>query len=468
MDPKIINKFDIPPVERLSNIINAYIQNNMLKDALDKSNELINLSPNYWEGYALQSHILFLFYKSKPSSDKSLLDITLTLLFKSLYIALQNNNHKIIYKIYFEIALVYKQLKRGAESLSFHRLAIDNFNKADTQLLSKVFYGYAATALLFGDYENGFSYYRYAYVERDTYLRNFPQPFWWGEDCHENGVLYLHNEQAYGDLFFFFRYIPFLKPFFKTIIIEAPSRLLRILKSSPLVINDPQFQFYPKPTHEDEIGNSEVLKLGFNYHTHFALLPGLHRTTYDTVPVSNFPIFKAEGELVDKFRGYFAQFSGKLKVAINWCGKHTNEDEPNRRLPYKLFVDLAKKLADKVQFFSIQKIYELDLIDEKRDNIINLGQYLDNGDDGFVDTAAVMSCVDLVISSDTGIVHVSGGLSVPTWVLIPTWCEWRWGVTGNMSVWYPNNFRLFRHQETDSWEPTFNEVHQELLKLLPA
>lgn len=460
MDPKIINQFNIPPEERLSQEIGTYIQNGLLEHALEKSKILVRQFPDFWQGYAYLAHIIY-------TGDKSKVEQSLELLNLSLYKALCDEKHHIIYRIYFEIAIIYKQLRKKTESLLYHRLAIDNFNKTEIQMLSKVFYGYAATCLLFGDYKNGFDYYRYAYVERDTYLRGFAQPFWWGEDCRD-GVLFLHNEQAYGDLFFFFRYIKYLKPFFKKIVIEAPPRLIRILKSSPLLFledgsRDQQFEFYPKSMAENNIKDKPVT-IPFDYHTHFALLPRHHKTTLSTIPVKELPIFRAENELVENYKGYFDQFNGKMKIGINWCGKHTNEDEPHRRLPYKQFVRLAKELGDKVQFFSIQKIYELDKINEKDDNIINLGQHLDNEEDGFIDTAAVMSLMDLVISSDTGIVHLAGGLGVKTWVLVPALPEWRWGLEGNTSPWYPKNFRLFRKQENKDWDATFDEVLTELKK----
>ena len=444
----------------MSQNITGLIQNGSLPPALMRSQEMIRLMPTFWQGYAFQAHILYMM-DSANNYDKCI-----EILHKALYLALKEEKYGILYRIYFELAIIYRNRRMKTETLLYHRLAVEYFNKNDTTMLSQIFYAYSAVALLYGDYAAGFEYYRYAYIGRDTYLRGFAQPWWWGEE-RKNATLFIHNEQAYGDLFFFFRYIRYLKPLVGKIIIEAPQRLIRFLSSSKLLltngVRDPQFEFYPKVTGDNGITDHPVT-VPFDYHLDMALLPRIHRTTYETVPVQDLPIFQAEKVLVEKYAKYFAQFAGKLKVAINWCGKHTNENEPERRLPYAEFVKLAKANAARMQFFSIQKIYELDKI-KPEDNIINLGQHLDNGTDGFIDTAAVISLMDLVISSDTGIVHVSGGLDVPTWILIPHTPEWRWGLEGEKSVWYTDKMRLFRKGAEGGWEETFERVREALLRL---
>jgi len=462
------NKYAHTSEEVLNQAITTLIQERALPMALVKSQEMIRLMPGNWQGYAFQAHILYIMDPRENFST------CIEILHKALYLALKEEKYGVLYRIYFEMAIIYRNRRMKTEALLYHRMAVEYFNKNDTAMMSQIFYAYAAVALLYGDYAAGFEYYRYAYIGRDTYLRGFSQPWWWGEE-RKGARLFIHNEQAYGDLFFFFRYIRYLKPLVGTIIIEAPQRLIRFLSSSKLLLRDPadptsgrdpQFEFYVK-----QVGNNGItdhpVTVPFDYHLDMALLPRIHRTTYETVPVGDLPIFQAEKGLVEKYAKYFVQFSGKLKVAINWCGKHTNENEPERRLPYSEFVKLAKA-HPRAQFFSIQKIYELDKIRTSEDGIINLGQHLDNGVDGFIDTAAVMSLVDLVISSDTGIVHVSGGLDVPTWILIPHMPEWRWGLEGEKSVWYSDKMRLFRNSGTEGgWEETFGRVSQALSKYSP-
>ena len=458
------NKYAYNSEEVMSQTIGALIQSGSSAAALEKSLEMIKVMPNFWQGYAFQAHILY------TMDGTANYEKCLEILHKALYLALKEEKFGILYRIYFELAIIYRNRRMKTESLLYHRLAVEYFNKNDANMMSQIYYAYAAVALLYGDYAAGFEYYRYAYIGRDTYLRGFSQPWWWGEE-RKDAVLFIHNEQAYGDLFFFFRYIRYLKPLVKKIIIEAPQRLIRFLSASKLLLNnpkdlasgrDPQFEFYPKTVGANGITDNPVT-VPFDYHLDMTLLPRIHRTTYETVPTQDLPIFQAEKGLTEKYAKYFGQFKGKFKVAINWCGKHTNENEPERRLPYAEFVKLAKGMQGVAQFFSIQKIYELDKI-KPEDGIINLGQHLDNGPDGFIDTAAVISLVDLVISSDTGIVHVAGGLDVPTWILIPHTPEWRWGLDGEKSVWYTDKMRLFR--KTAGWEEAFERVAKELHRLV--
>jgi ADP-heptose:LPS heptosyltransferase len=74
-----------------------------------------------------------------------------------------------------------------------------------------------------------------------------------------------------------------------------------------------------------------------------------------------------------------------------------------------------------------------------------------------MDTAAVMKTLDLVITADTSVAHLAGGLGVKTWVILPFPAEWRWLSNRSDSPWYPT-MRLFRKQNGPDW----TSVQQEL------
>ena len=79
----------------------------------------------------------------------------------------------------------------------------------------------------------------------------------------------------------------------------------------------------------------------------------------------------------------------------------------------------------------------------------------DMDDDGaFVDTAAIMQTLDLVISADTAIAHLAGALGRPAWVALSTWTDWRWGLDREDSPWYPS-LRLFRQPSAGNWSSVF-------------
>jgi ADP-heptose:LPS heptosyltransferase len=92
--------------------------------------------------------------------------------------------------------------------------------------------------------------------------------------------------------------------------------------------------------------------------------------------------------------------------------------------------------------------------------IETLGAF-DEGRDAFVDSAAVMQNLDLVITSDTSVAHVAGALARPCWVALKHTPDWRWMLKRNDCVWYPT-MRLFRQPSRGDWRSVFAEMAREL------
>ena len=97
--------------------------------------------------------------------------------------------------------------------------------------------------------------------------------------------------------------------------------------------------------------------------------------------------------------------------------------------------------------------------------IETLGDDFDSGPDAFIDTAAVMENLDLIITSDTSIAHLAGALGRSTWVALKYVPDWRWLLDREDSPWYPT-MRLFRQSERDNWQPVFANMERELRSLL--
>ena len=93
--------------------------------------------------------------------------------------------------------------------------------------------------------------------------------------------------------------------------------------------------------------------------------------------------------------------------------------------------------------------------------LTNLDQRLDEEAGPFMDTAAVMRNLDLVITSDTAIAHLAGALAVPVWVALPAAPDWRWLLARHDSPWYPS-MRLFRQSTLGHWDDVFLELAQAL------
>ena len=98
------------------------------------------------------------------------------------------------------------------------------------------------------------------------------------------------------------------------------------------------------------------------------------------------------------------------------------------------------------------------------DRILDLGTDLDSGPDAFLDTAAVMASLDLVVSCDTSIVHLAGALGRPVWTALSLSPEWRWLLERNDSPWYPS-MRLFRQSADGDWGAVVTAMVQALAPL---
>jgi hypothetical protein len=84
---------------------------------------------------------------------------------------------------------------------------------------------------------------------------------------------------------------------------------------------------------------------------------------------------------------------------------------------------------------------------------------LDTAHGAFMDTAAILMNVDLLITSDTAVAHLAGGLGVPVWVALPFAPDWRWLLSRDDSPWYPT-MRLFRQRKPGGWTDVFVEIEE--------
>jgi ADP-heptose:LPS heptosyltransferase len=116
-----------------------------------------------------------------------------------------------------------------------------------------------------------------------------------------------------------------------------------------------------------------------------------------------------------------------------------------------------------VRLISLQKTQDLNQFSELPEGveIEDLGPDFDSGPDAFLDTAAVIENLDLVITADTAAAHLAGALGRPTWILLRHVPHWTWMLDRDDSPWYPTA-RLFRQQRKDDWRDVFSKVENEL------
>jgi hypothetical protein len=152
-------------------------------------------------------------------------------------------------------------------------------------------------------------------------------------------------------------------------------------------------------------------------------------------------------------------------VGIAWQGSLNYQYDRLRSFPLARLAPLAQ--VEGVRLFSLQKGPGTEQLSRfaSEFSITDLGSRLDQNSSAFLDTAAVMKNLDLVVTSDTGIAHLAGALGVPVWVALGHVPEWRWLLNRHDSPWYPT-MRLFRQTEPGNWDELFERLASELKKRL--
>ena len=195
---------------------------------------------------------------------------------------------------------------------------------------------------------------------------------------------------------------------------------------------------------------------------HMMSLPAIFDTRLDSIPAA-IPYLAVDDKCIDTWRNRLLHSGNhKLKVGLTWAGRHRINSpdfiaaDRRRSIPPALFAPLTK--IGGVQFYSLQKDgprapAEMKLVD-----------MMDACND-FVDTAALVANLDLIISVDTAVVHLAGALGKPVWVLNRFDSCWRWLQTREDSPWYPT-LRLFNQPRPGDWESVVVCVANELRKAL--
>lgn len=306
----------------------------------------------------------------------------------------------------------------------------------------------ALAYLVRGDFERGWQEYESRWQCKDFNARNFGKPRWEGEPLEGRRVL-LHAEQGFGDTFQFVRYARMVRE-------ERGGRVI-LWCPKPMVPLMTQCPYLDQVTIEGD-------KLPeFDCHLPLLSLPRIFGTTLETVP-SQTPYLFAKPELVEAWRNEFSYIHA-FRVGINWQGNPRYRGDRHRSIPLEHFATLAK--VPGVRLISLQKGFGTEQIDKvaAKFSVTTLGAQRDETAGAFVDTAAILMNLDLVVSSDTSLVHLAGGLGVPIWIALPWAADWRWLLQRKDCPWYPT-MRLFRQCEQGDWTELFGRIADELSQVV--
>jgi tetratricopeptide (TPR) repeat protein len=302
-------------------------------------------------------------------------------------------------------------------------------------------YNKAHIHLLLGEFELGWKEYEWRIFRPDFIQRKLPKEKMLTNQDVANKKVFIYDEQGLGDSIQFTRYLPMLKEKGCSIIFECDKRLKSLYKQYPFI--------------DILIESSDVDEPPFYYDYHLPLLtlPGYFKTDIPNIP-AGIPYIRAEEAYIRKWKPVFN--NNYYKVGIVWAGSATHAGDRKRSVTLNHFNSIAQ--IPGVKLYSIQKGNATNQIAKFNNKIVDLDAL---GLNSFLDTAAVISQLDLVITVDTSVAHLAGAMGKETWILISFLPDWRWLLERSDSPWYPT-VKLFRQPIADDWDSAFANVHTKL------
>ena len=349
----------------------------------------------------------------------------------------------------YPIALINKAasltaLRRFDEAIAvYHHVdAIDPGNAEAAWNLSLV-------QLLTGDFEAGWTG-REARWNRKT--RQADQPklskvMWLGQEALEGKTILVHADEGLGDTIQFVRYVPMMAERGARVILAVQAPAQALLSDFPGV--------------SECIPMSSPTLPPYDMHCPICSLPLAFGTRLDTIPSEIAYLPAPADSRVQAWKDRLGPHQ-KLRVGLVWSGNPEHANDRNRSIPLSMF---SRLLDVDAIFVSLQKDPRAgdQAVLRERTEIVDLTAGLTD----FVETAALISCLDLVITVDTSVAHLAAALGRPTWILLPNVPDYRWLLDRDDSPWYPT-VRLFRQTETREYETVLDRVRNELRSLIPA
>ena len=394
---------------------------NRTNDSYEVLDKATNIKPDYAEAYSNKGNTLKLLEKYDDAVKAYSKAIQLKPNYAEAY-----NNRGVIYKELSQMNLALKDLKK-AISLK------PDYPEANSTM--------GVTLLLTGNFSKGWEQYEWRWKDLSdpSVIRSFKQPLWDGKKSLKDKSILLYSEQGLGDTIQFSRYILLIKALGAKVILETHKELLNIVGSID--------------------SNITIILMGqtlphFDFQCPLLSLPLKFGTGLKNIPSPNRYIW-ADKRIVPKWKKKIGSQKKPL-IGLAWEGNPLHKNDYNRSI---LLAELIPHLPKKYEYIGLQKdIRESNLKTLKRSSMID--NLIDNNV-SMDDTAAIIENLDIVISVDTSVAHLSASMGKPTWILLPFVPDWRWLLNRNDSPWY-KSVKLFRQEKRGNWELVFKDLNKKL------
>jgi tetratricopeptide (TPR) repeat protein len=346
-------------------------------------------------------------------------------------------------EFYANRAVALRDLDRDQDAIaSYDEALVRRPDNADAH------HNRGAVLLRMGRLEEGWPGYEYRWLKEGFAGRPPPAvaPEWRDEPLADRHIL-IFAEQGLGDVIQGVRYLPQLARAAAKVTFLVPPRLVRLLRPSL-----PTVEFISRLDDAPP----------FDFQCALMSLPLRFGTMLSTIP-AEVPYLSAEPAAAARWRQQIGDHG--FRIGVCWQGNPAATIDVGRSIPLRAFQPLSRLPG--VRLISLQKTHGLDQLEDLPPGmkVETLGPQFDAGPDAFIDTAAVMAGLDLIVTSDTSVVHLAGALARPTWLALKYIADWRWLLRRDDSPWYPT-LRLYRQPQRGDWDAVFDKMYADLRRHL--
>ena len=346
--------------------------------------------------------------------------------------------------VHFNFANTLLNAGKYSEAIEMYRKTIQinpNFYRSRVNL--------GTTLLSMANFDEGFKEYNNRIYE-DKNFKNIlhkKNQIWNGQNI-ENKKILVVAEDGLGNTLQFSRYLEILSQLNCKIIFKCQEELHHLF--------------------EDMLYIEELIDLNNDYEDFEYWVP-LQNLVYLLTPdlSSNCPFpaaLKIDDNKLLEWETLIA-VNDNVKIGLNWQGSNLNPRVASNTVTLDRFNNIVKN--PDATFISLQKGAAVSDIEKFRleENIINYDLLMDTGTKKFLDSAAIIKYLDLVITTDTSIAHLAGSLGTQTWLLLPKVSDWRWLNSKDETIWY-DNVRIYRQKVQGDWSEVFSRVEKDCLELV--
>jgi len=417
--------------EAYSDASTSLCATNQFTEALAAANKSIALNPSHIEAYNNRGIVYGKMNQNIKAAD-------------DFQYSLKISPNKA--ETHFNLGNTYRDLKQIDKSLEHYEIA--------TKLkpnYAEAYWNKACALLLSGDTEEGWKLYEWRW-KWDKFTSKPPfqsyQPLWLGQTSIKGKSILVISEQGLGDCIQFFRYVKYLAEnmqckvifqYYKPIISLFRSNSINNLTIIDTEESIPEHNFY-----------LPILSLPL------ALLKILPNLAY-----SHYSYLSANPSKISYWKNRLGT-PKKKRVGLVWSSASGFKEDSKRSLN---LVDLINRIPfHSYEFVCLQKVIKPnDQMDF--DSLSCHIKFYGNELHDFSDTAALASCMDLVVSTCTSVPHMTAALGIPTWFMLSYVPDWRWGLEGETSEWYPSA-KLYRQTEDRNWDTVITKVAHDLAQFV--